>query len=147
VKRINTGILTVAALAVGPAFGGQGAAGQNAAGDRDAVEAAVRDYVEALYDVEPAKIERSVHRDLVKRGFFHGGAAAAAAILDPALEAVRTRLEEVIEGGVPSVVVAVARDGVVLWEEGFGWMQPPRSASSFVRLKRDPETDEPARRP
>jgi hypothetical protein len=62
VKWINTGILTVAALAVGPTFGGQGAAGQNAAGDRAAVEAAVRDYVEALYDVEPAKIERSVHR-------------------------------------------------------------------------------------
>ncbi len=38
--------------------------------DRRAVEAAVSDYVEALYRVEPARIERSVHRDLAKRGFW-----------------------------------------------------------------------------
>jgi hypothetical protein len=38
--------------------------------DRAAVEAAATDYVEALYRVEPSRIERSVHRDLVKRGFY-----------------------------------------------------------------------------
>lgn len=38
--------------------------------DRAAIEAAATDYVEALYRVEPSRIERSVHRDLVKRGFF-----------------------------------------------------------------------------
>ncbi|CAN5632420.1 hypothetical protein BH23GEM10_BH23GEM10_00300 [soil metagenome] len=38
--------------------------------ERSAVEAAARDYAEALYRAEPFRIERSVHRDLVKRGFF-----------------------------------------------------------------------------
>lgn len=38
--------------------------------DRAAVEAAATDYVEALYLVDPSRIERSVHPDLVKRGFF-----------------------------------------------------------------------------
>jgi hypothetical protein len=38
--------------------------------DRAAVEAAATDYVQALYLVEPSRIERSVHRDLVKRGFY-----------------------------------------------------------------------------
>jgi CubicO group peptidase (beta-lactamase class C family) len=220
-----TRILAAAALAAVPAFGALAAAGQHApelvetrrddAGDRAAVERAVRDYLEALYDVEPAKIERSVHRDLVKRGFFRdgaweyvehtmtyddlyrlaaewnadgkvdtgqapreirildlldqtatarleaywriddmhlarydgkwkivqvlwqehprdstvddappriGGAQAVAPLVEPDLEPVRTRIQEMVtEEGVPSIVVAVARDGVVLWEEGFGW--------------------------
>ncbi len=37
--------------------------------DRELVEAAVEDYLLALYDAEPKRIERSVDRDLVKRGF------------------------------------------------------------------------------
>lgn len=37
--------------------------------DRAAVEQAVADYVDALYLVDPARIERSVHPDLAKRGF------------------------------------------------------------------------------
>jgi hypothetical protein len=38
--------------------------------DRDAVRQAALDYVEAIYDVNPARVERSVHPDLAKRGFF-----------------------------------------------------------------------------
>ena len=38
--------------------------------DVKGVEAAVLDYVEGIYNVEPARIERSVHRDLWKRGFY-----------------------------------------------------------------------------
>jgi len=38
--------------------------------DRSAVKQACLDYVEAVYEVNPAKAERSVHPDLVKRGFF-----------------------------------------------------------------------------
>ncbi len=38
--------------------------------DREGVRQAVLDYVEALYEVAPARIERSVHPDLVKRGFY-----------------------------------------------------------------------------
>ena len=38
--------------------------------ERDAVRAAVLDYVEGIYEVAPARVERSVHPDLAKRGFF-----------------------------------------------------------------------------
>ena len=38
--------------------------------DRSAVRQACLDYVESVYEVNPAKAERSVHPDLVKRGFF-----------------------------------------------------------------------------
>ncbi len=38
--------------------------------DRNAVKQACLDYVESVYEVNPSKAERSVHPDLVKRGFF-----------------------------------------------------------------------------
>ena len=38
--------------------------------DRKAVEGAVADYLEALYDAKPELIERSVHKDLRKVGFW-----------------------------------------------------------------------------
>ncbi|HLL74561.1 MAG TPA: nuclear transport factor 2 family protein [Pyrinomonadaceae bacterium] len=37
--------------------------------DREAVRQAVLDYVEGVYEMTPARIERSVHPDLAKRGF------------------------------------------------------------------------------
>lgn len=37
--------------------------------DRELVRQAVLDYVEALYEVDPSRIERSVHPDLYKIGF------------------------------------------------------------------------------
>lgn len=38
--------------------------------EREAVRAAVLDYVEGIYEVAPARVERSVHPDMAKRGFF-----------------------------------------------------------------------------
>lgn len=38
--------------------------------DREAVRLAVLDYVEGVYNVDPSRIERSVHPDLAKRGFW-----------------------------------------------------------------------------
>lgn len=38
--------------------------------DREAVRQAALDYIESIYEVNPAKAERSVHPDLAKRGFF-----------------------------------------------------------------------------
>jgi hypothetical protein len=38
--------------------------------DREAVRQAALDYVEGIYTVDPARIERSVHQDLAKRGFW-----------------------------------------------------------------------------
>ena len=40
------------------------------ASDREAIRAAVLDYVEALYDVEPERIKRSVHPNLAKYGYW-----------------------------------------------------------------------------
>ena len=38
--------------------------------DKEAVRQAALDYVEGIYEVNPSRIERSVHPELVKRGFF-----------------------------------------------------------------------------
>ena len=38
--------------------------------EREAVRQAVLDYVEGVYNVDPQRIERSVHPDLAKRGYF-----------------------------------------------------------------------------
>ncbi len=38
--------------------------------DETAVRQASLDYIEAVYNVNPAQAERSIHPDLVKRGFF-----------------------------------------------------------------------------
>jgi len=38
--------------------------------ERDGIKQAVLDYVEGIYEVSPQRIERSVHPDLVKRGFY-----------------------------------------------------------------------------
>ena len=43
------------------------------ASDVEAVRAAVLDYVEAIYDVEPERIERSVHPKLAKLGWGRDG--------------------------------------------------------------------------
>lgn len=44
--------------------------------DREAVRQAGLDYVEGVYNVQPNRIERSVHRSLVKRGFHRKDASA-----------------------------------------------------------------------
>ena len=38
--------------------------------DREAVRQAMLDYVEGIYDVQPERLERSVHPDMVKRGYY-----------------------------------------------------------------------------
>jgi Putative lumazine-binding len=38
--------------------------------DYQAVKQAILDYVEGVYETDPTRIERSVHPDLAKRGFF-----------------------------------------------------------------------------
>lgn len=44
--------------------------------DRAAVEAAALDYVEGLYTADASRIERSVHPQLTKRGFWRDSATA-----------------------------------------------------------------------
>ncbi len=40
--------------------------------EREAVKQAVLDYVEALYEADPSRIERSIHPELFKLGFERG---------------------------------------------------------------------------
>jgi hypothetical protein len=61
-------ILVIAALVLLPA--GASAQGASMDAEREAVKQAVLDYVEGIYEVNPARIERSVHPELAKRGFF-----------------------------------------------------------------------------
>lgn len=63
--------------------------------------------------------------------------AALAAQANPAdrWEGVRERIrQQMEERDIPSVVVAVARDGEIVWEEGFGWADKER------RIPATPET-------
>ena len=61
--------LLFAAAALLLAAAPQAARAQSAA-EREAVRAAVLDYVEGIYEVDHTRIERSVHPDMAKRGFF-----------------------------------------------------------------------------
>ena len=45
--------------------------------EKDAVRQAALDYIEALYQVDSSRIERSVHPDLSKRGFYRETGADA----------------------------------------------------------------------
>jgi hypothetical protein len=47
-------------------------AGAQTSEDREAVRQAALDYVESIYNVNPALVERSVHPELAKRGFSVG---------------------------------------------------------------------------
>lgn len=49
-----------------------GGAHAQSAGDREAVREAVLDYVEGVYNLDPSRIERSVHPKLAKTGFYRG---------------------------------------------------------------------------
>ena len=64
--------LIVAMLLAAPVM-----AQQSADADREAVRQAVLDYVEGIYNVEPARIERSVHPNLAKMGFYRPPAETA----------------------------------------------------------------------
>ncbi|MDQ3134462.1 MAG: nuclear transport factor 2 family protein [Acidobacteriota bacterium] len=46
------------------------AAGAQSVDEKEMVRQAVLDYVEGIYEVTPARVERSVHPELTKRGFF-----------------------------------------------------------------------------
>jgi hypothetical protein len=59
------------AVALSLALSTGSAQAQNQA-DREAVRQAVLDYVEGIYNVEPSRIERSVHPKLAKTGFYQG---------------------------------------------------------------------------
>ncbi|HUF25183.1 MAG TPA: nuclear transport factor 2 family protein [Vicinamibacterales bacterium] len=46
------------------------------AADREAVRQTLLDYVEGIYNVQPERLERSVHPDIIKRGYYRENPAA-----------------------------------------------------------------------
>jgi hypothetical protein len=69
-------ITRIAALAAGLALAAQWQPTAQAPNDRDGVRQAALDYVEGIYNVQPERIQRSVHPTLVKRGFYKKDATA-----------------------------------------------------------------------
>lgn len=51
--------------------------------DREAVRQAMLDYVDGIYNVQPERLERSVHPDMVKRGYYRRNAGDAAFVFAP----------------------------------------------------------------
>ena len=70
IKTLIATFVLVAAIA--PAQGSQ----TGAAADRAAVQQAALDYVEGLYEADVTRIERSVHPQLQKRGFWRDNVTA-----------------------------------------------------------------------
>jgi Putative lumazine-binding len=69
-------ITRIAALAAALALAAQWQTAAQALNDRDGVRQAALDYVEGIYNVQPERIQRSVHPTLVKRGFYKKDATA-----------------------------------------------------------------------
>ena len=70
--RIVSLVVLVAAVATMPAL----SSFTQTARDREAVRMAALDYVEGVYNVQPERIQRSVHPSLDKRGFHKKDTAA-----------------------------------------------------------------------
>jgi hypothetical protein len=74
-RRVFTlGVLTIALVAA-PA-GARAPSPAGAGTEKEAVRQAALDYVEGIYEVRPERIERSVHPNLVKSGFYKKEAGA-----------------------------------------------------------------------
>jgi hypothetical protein len=69
-------ITRIAVLAAGLALAAEWQTAAQAPSDRDGVRQAALDYVEGIYNVQPERIQRSVHPTLVKRGFYKKDATA-----------------------------------------------------------------------
>jgi hypothetical protein len=68
-EAILSGVAALTGLAAAPIVAGQATTAANP--DESAlIKQAMLDYVEGVYEVDPKKIERSVHPDLAKRGFY-----------------------------------------------------------------------------
>lgn len=67
---MNQIIMVFLAFIVALSCGLHDAASTPVQDETEAVRQAVLDYVEGVYNVDPARIERSVHPELTKRGFY-----------------------------------------------------------------------------
>lgn len=75
-RRSLAALAAAAVLACATTAGVRAGAQAPAGADAAAVKQAALDYVDAIYNVKPELIERSVHPQLVKRGFYKKDASA-----------------------------------------------------------------------
>jgi len=68
----RSGFLALVTLSLLPFCSAQAQSSSTDGADREAVRQAALDYVEGIYNVEPSRIERSVHPKLAKLGFYRG---------------------------------------------------------------------------
>jgi len=68
----KTFFLALAMLFALPFCSAQAQTSSTDGADREAVRQATLDYVEGVYNVDPSRIERSVHPKLAKLGFYRG---------------------------------------------------------------------------
>jgi len=73
----RSSFLVLATLFVLPFCSAQGQTPSTNNADHEAVRQAALDYVEGIYNVDPSRIERSVHPKLAKLGFYRPPAAEA----------------------------------------------------------------------
>lgn len=73
-QRLSTVFALAVLVAVG--FSASTFSRTRMAEDREAIQKAALDYVEGIYNVQPERIERSVHTTLTKRGFYKKDANA-----------------------------------------------------------------------
>ena len=69
-ERMKSGLFIVAAMVCALCLGASAAPRNDHEKDREAVKQAALDYVEGIYEVNPSRIERSVHPKLAKIGFY-----------------------------------------------------------------------------
>ena len=69
-------VLTCAAMVAARIAVIGAAPAQSSSANREAVRQAALDYVEGIYNTQPERLERSVHPDMIKRGYFRKQGAA-----------------------------------------------------------------------
>lgn len=69
-EAILSGAAAFVGLSVVSAVSGQTSDRNKNTDEKELIRRAVLDYVEGVYEVDPSKIERSIHPELAKRGFF-----------------------------------------------------------------------------
>lgn len=69
-QAILSGAAALVGLSAVGAISGQTSDTNKNTDEKELIRRAVLDYVEGVYEVDPSKIERSVHPELAKRGFF-----------------------------------------------------------------------------
>ena len=103
-ERMKSRLFIIAVMVCALCFGASAAPRNDHEKDREAVKQAALDYIEGIYEVNPARIERSVHPKLAKIGFYRKSAdvpfgAGGNMTYERLLEVAKTHDWEIITAG------------------------------------------------